>query len=358
MRLVVGVAVTAAYMAAGGGKTPIGRFAVGLMGAAMLGSGAVIVIAARAGAAAEAALSEPPGPGAAAVRRRHPRRRPETHWLQAITGWPYSVPVGVERLEDITYTQGYALDVYRPETPGTEPRPALLYVHGGSWSNGDKRRSGMPLIHHLAEAGWVVVVPNYPLSPKATFPDHLIGLKRVLVWMRTHGQEFGIDAGAVAVAGGSSGAHLAALLALTPGEERYQPGFESADTSVQAAAVFYGVYDLLNRNRTRDDWPVIPRVLMKRRRSEDPDGLPRGLPARSGRATGATVPRGARRQRLAGPGEREHPIRRCAASCLGSRGRIPRGGRCHPRIRQHSPRSAPQSVVRGVRRFLERALYR
>ena len=357
MRLVVGVAVTAAYMAAGGGKTPIGRFAVGLMGAAMLGSGAVIVIAARAGAAAEAALSEPPGPGAAAVRRRHPRRGPGTHWLQAITGWPYSVPVGVERLEDITYTQGYALDVYRPEKPGTEPRPALLYVHGGSWSNGDKRRSGMPLIHHLAEAGWVVVVPNYPLSPKATFPDHLIGLKRVLVWMRTHGQEFGIDAGAVAVAGGSSGAHLAALLALTPGEERYQPGFESADTSVQAAAVFYGVYDLLNRNRTRDDWPVIPRVLMKRRRSEDPTAFHEASPLDQVglQAPPFLVVHGASDSLVPA----KESIQFADALRVVSAREVVYlevAGATHGF--DSIPSFRTQSVVRGVRRFLERALYR
>jgi acetyl esterase/lipase len=146
----------------------------------------------------------------------------------------------------------------------------LLYVHGGSWSNGDKRRSGRPLIHHLAETGWVAVVPNYPLSPQATFPEHLIALKRALAWMRSRGLEYGIDPGAIAVAGGSSGAHLAALLALTPGQPRYQPGIEGDDTSVQAAVVFYGVFDLLNRNRTRDDWPLIPRDLMKRHPSEDP----------------------------------------------------------------------------------------
>ena len=80
------------------------------------------------------------------------------------------------------------------------------------------------------------------------------------------------------MAGGSSGAHLAALLALTPGEDRYQPGFEGEDTSVGAAAVFYGVYDLLNRNRTRDNWPVIPRDLMKLRSQEDPEAFHRASP--------------------------------------------------------------------------------
>ena len=276
LRFVAAVAITAAYLAAGGGRTPLGRFAIGLMGTSLLGSGAVIVIAARSGAAAEAALSDPPGPGTASVRHRSITR--ETHWFQALTGWPYTMPAGIERVDDIPYTPGYTLDIYRKKMSGAGPRPALLYIHGGSWSNGDKRRSGMPLIHHLAETGWVAVVPNYPLSPEATFPEHLIGLKRALAWMRKHGPEYGIDPGAIVVAGGSSGAHLAALLALTPGEDRYQPGFEGEDTSVGAAAVFYGVYDLLNRNRTRDNWPVIPRDLMKLRPHEDPEAFHRASP--------------------------------------------------------------------------------
>ncbi|MGH9194630.1 MAG: alpha/beta hydrolase family protein, partial [Acidimicrobiia bacterium] len=57
--------------------------------------------------------------------------------------------------------------------------------------------------------------------------------------------------------------------ALTPG--RHQPGFEEADTSVRAAVVLYGIYDFVNRNRTRFDWPVIPFRVMKASLTEAPD---------------------------------------------------------------------------------------
>jgi acetyl esterase/lipase len=46
----------------------------------------------------------------------------------------------------------------------------------------------------------------------------------------------------VFVAGSSSGGHLAALAALTPGDPAYQPGFEHADTSVTAAICLHGYY--------------------------------------------------------------------------------------------------------------------
>jgi acetyl esterase/lipase len=93
---------------------------------------------------------------------------------------------------------------------------------------------------------------DYRLSPKATFPDHLVDVKSAVAWIRDHADEYGVDPGFLAVTGGSAGGHLTALTALTQNDPRYQPGFESADTSVQAAVPFYGVYDFTDRNGV---WP-------------------------------------------------------------------------------------------------------
>jgi acetyl esterase/lipase len=145
-----------------------------------------------------------------------------------------------------------SLDVYRPATPG-EGRPALLYIHGGGWTVGDKREQGLPLLQHMARNGWVCFSANYRLSPGATFPDHLIDTKAALVWVREHGTEYGADVSFVAVAGGSAGGHLAALTGLTENDNRYQPGSSSADTSVQAVVPIYGVYDATNRFGAQTD---------------------------------------------------------------------------------------------------------
>jgi len=98
---------------------------------------------------------------------------------------------------------------------------------------------------HLAAKGWVCVAANYRLSPRATFPDHLVDCKRALAWIRAHIAEYGGDPDFVVVTGGSAGGHLASLVALTPNDPRYQPGFEAADTRVTACVSFYGVYDLV-----------------------------------------------------------------------------------------------------------------
>jgi acetyl esterase/lipase len=90
------------------------------------------------------------------------------------------------------------------------------------------------------------VAANYRLSPNATFPEHLIDVKRALRWVRENIAAHGGDPGFVAITGGSAGGHLCALAALTANQPGFQPGFEEADTSVQAAVPFYGAYDFTN----------------------------------------------------------------------------------------------------------------
>ena len=128
--------------------------------------------------------------------------------------------------------------------PARRGAPVLVYIHGGAWVIGDKREQGLPLLHELARRGWVTVTINYRLSPKATWPDHIVDCKRAVAWVREHIAEYGGDPGFIAVSGGSAGGHLSALVALTPGDPAFQPGFEEADASVDACVPFYGVYDM------------------------------------------------------------------------------------------------------------------
>jgi acetyl esterase/lipase len=174
------------------------------------------------------------------------------------------------------------LDVHEPATaprPG-ERRPALIQVHGGGWVIGFKDRQGQLIMRRLAKRGWVCFNVDYRLSPMATFPDHLVDVKRAIAWVREHADEYGIDPDFIAVTGGSAGGHLTALAALTGNEPQYQPGFEEADTSVQAAVPFYGVYDFTNRNGV---WPdeTVRRFLAPVVMKCDPDEAPERYEAAS-----------------------------------------------------------------------------
>lgn len=152
-------------------------------------------------------------------------------------------------------THRLKLDVYEPldKVRDGEKRPAIVQIHGGAWVVGSKDEQGVPLLNHLAANGWVGFNVEYRLSPRAKFPSHLVDCKAALAWIRAHAEDYGVDPDFIAVTGGSAGGHLTALMALTENDPAFQPGFTEADTSVQAAVPFYGVYDLLDREQDQLD---------------------------------------------------------------------------------------------------------
>jgi acetyl esterase/lipase len=167
------------------------------------------------------------------------------------------------------------LDIWRrPDLDRGGKAPVLLQVPGGAWMVGSKRQQAYPLMSHLAELGWVCVAINYRLSPRSTWPDHIVDVKRALAWTKEHIAEYGGDPDWVAITGGSAGGHLSSLAALTPNDPQFQPGFEDADTSVRAAVPFYGLYDF-----TRDDAihplmvPTLSKYVFKLRRAEIKDAF-------------------------------------------------------------------------------------
>ena len=52
------------------------------------------------------------------------------------------VPEGLTFIPDIAYREGsdaWKLDLIMPENIGNDPRPALVFVHGGGWRGGDRK---------------------------------------------------------------------------------------------------------------------------------------------------------------------------------------------------------------------------
>jgi len=143
------------------------------------------------------------------------------------------------------------LDIWRRSDLESDAKaPVLVQIHGGAWMMGKKEGQGEPLMAHLVQRGWVCVAPNYRLSPRSTWPDHIVDVKKVLAWVKTNIAAHGGDPEFVVITGGSAGGHLCSLAALTPGLAEFQPGFEEADTRVNACVAFYGVYDFTNRHGT------------------------------------------------------------------------------------------------------------
>ncbi|WP_094289455.1 alpha/beta hydrolase [Mycobacterium lehmannii] len=186
------------------------------------------------------------------------RRRTDSTglWRQAAGGGTAKTPGAVRMLRiyrdyahdgDISYGEyggANKLDIWRrSDLDRNGKAPVLFQIPGGAWVTGNKRGQAHPLMSHLAELGWICVAVNYRHSPRNTWPDHIVDVKRALAWVKTHIAEYGGDPDFIAITGGSAGGHLSSLAALTPNDPRYQPGFEDVDTRVQAAVPFYGVYD-------------------------------------------------------------------------------------------------------------------
>jgi acetyl esterase/lipase len=177
---------------------------------------------------------------------------------------------------DISYGPGgrdNLLDIWRRHdlAPGHRA-PVLIQVPGGAWTVGDKRVQAYTLMSRMAELGWICVSINYCKSPRATFPAHLIDVKRAIAWVRENIADYGGDPDFIAITGGSAGAHLASLAALTPNDPSFQPGFERADTTVQAAVPYYGVYDFTDSDNMHELMlPFLEHFVLKARYSDYPE---------------------------------------------------------------------------------------
>ncbi len=222
-------------------QSPIGMVGLTLLGLSGLGLLLQFVSARRASSVIEAALEGLPRP---------PVRAP-LRWWRLLIPFPVRLARGrVTRNVEFARVAGrrLRLDVYHPRTPGP-PRPAVVHVHGGGWVVGNKLEQGVPLMTVLSDRGFVGFNITYRLSPGATWPEHLVDVKRAVAWVRAHAEEYGVDPEFIAIAGGSAGGHLTAMAALVQGDPELQPGFETADTSVQAAVPLYAIYDLTNERQ-------------------------------------------------------------------------------------------------------------
>ena len=274
----------ATLLAAGQGDidSPIGLAGLGIAILTTIGLSVVLRRAVAARPALDDALAEALGDGRPSLEPRVASRI--RVWRVLIAPLRLS-PRAVERTRNIAFGPAgkqNLLDLYRNRSHPARA-PAFIYFHPGGFFSGRKSREARPIIDQLVRHGWVCISANYRLRRAGSFPDNLIDAKLVVSWLRRNAEQCGADPNTLVVAGGSAGAYLAAMCALTANDPRFQPGFEEADTSVTAAIGLYGYYG--PRPRERRD-PVVPRGLRAGRRATVP-GDPRRrdpmVPARSAR---------------------------------------------------------------------------
>jgi acetyl esterase/lipase len=151
---------------------------------------------------------------------------------------------------DVTYgtVDGIDLkmDIYYP-TKANGLVPAVLHVHGGGWTKGDKAlTAGIIDIIRLLRHGYLVASINYRLAPKYKFPAHIQDVKCAVRYLRAHAIEYGIDPDHIGAFGGSAGGHLVALLGTTDDSAGFDDsgGWPQQSSRVQAVANMFGPSDL------------------------------------------------------------------------------------------------------------------
>jgi acetyl esterase/lipase len=125
-------------------------------------------------------------------------------WTQLAFG---PSPTGPNR--ELTLPNGKVADLYIPQRL---PAPAVLVVHGGSWSRGT-RKDLAGLNSYLRDKGYFVAALSYSFAPQHPYPAANRDLDTAYDYLVSHSGELGIDGTRIAWLGRSAGGHLALLQA-------------------------------------------------------------------------------------------------------------------------------------------------
>jgi acetyl esterase len=105
---------------------------------------------------------------------------------------------------------GVPVRLYRPRAGA----PIVLHLHGGGWVFGDLESHDRFCRAFVASTGWAVLAVDYRRAPEHPYPAPLDDCEAAGGWLREHSRQLDVDASRLVVMGDSSGANLAAGLAV------------------------------------------------------------------------------------------------------------------------------------------------
>jgi acetyl esterase/lipase len=163
-------------------------------------------------------------------------------------GLAYSASVSAQagrEVKDVVYAtvsgKPLGLDLYLPA--GVRNPALVVWVHGGAWSAGSKAQYPKPFVDN----GFAVASLDFRQSTEARFPANVHDIKAAIRFLRAKASSYGYRTEKIAVAGASSGGHLAALVGVSNGLKELEGtvgDFPNQSSSVQAIISYFGASNL------------------------------------------------------------------------------------------------------------------
>lgn len=151
------------------------------------------------------------------------------------------------------------LDIYLPKTSSAR-RPAVVWVHGGGWTEGDKRQgpNAISVLSNLLVArGFVGFSVNYRLLPKHAHPAQVDDVQRAIRWIRANADQYQVNPDRIGAAGISAGGHLVSMLAVRETRAKQNDELDKFSSRVQASVSLNGPTDF---RPTAETTPVLTQV--------------------------------------------------------------------------------------------------
>lgn len=143
-------------------------------------------------------------------------------------------------------TERLLLDLYQPQGDTQARRPAIVWVHGGGFTGGDKSGETANAVS-FAKRGYVTVSINYRLRDSdagRAINDAQHDAQAAVRWLRANADRYRIDSDRIAIGGYSAGAITALYVGNhheDPGSSG-NPGFRSDVRAAVSLAGFGGHY--------------------------------------------------------------------------------------------------------------------
>jgi acetyl esterase/lipase len=131
------------------------------------------------------------------------------------------------------------LDIYSPQ--GARNAPVVLFFFGGRWTEG--RKDDYRFVGEaLSSRGFIGVVADYRLYPQVRFPEFVDDGARAVAWLHANVGNYGGSPDKIFVMGHSSGAHIAAMLAI---KEEYLSRAGGSRSWLRGMIGLSGPYDFM-----------------------------------------------------------------------------------------------------------------